>query len=317
MNATDENQDRYAGEGFVTSKPISNLPVRGCPACEATDQRRLGVKNDLSIVSCHRCGTMYTPYQPWYTDEAFYSGYYPVISCDPEFVKRRLAETVKSFAPFRATNRLLDVGCGTGGLLQAAASASWHVEGIDVSNKAAEHVKNLGFEVFCGTLEKAQFPDNSFDVVTASELLEHVPSPRLLVGEIARILRPGGLFWTTTPHARGISGRLLGLKWSVLSPPEHLQLFSVAGARKLLSGVGFRILTVRTEATNPYELWHRLRTNSGRSTKENITFDRVETSYQLNETLMKSPFRVALKAVANEILNVSRLGDSLKIQALR
>ena len=47
------------------------------------------------------------------------------------------------------------------------------------------------------------------------------------------MLRPGGLFWTTTPHARGLSARVLGLKWRCIWPPEHLQLFSVAWSKSV------------------------------------------------------------------------------------
>ncbi len=54
---------------------------------------------------------------------------------------------------------------------------------------------------------EAAFPSEHFDVITAAELVEHLCDPQALLHEVARILRPGGLFWMTTPHARGLSGR--------------------------------------------------------------------------------------------------------------
>ena len=77
---------------------------------------------------------------------------------------------------------------------------------------------------------------SDFDVVIASEVLEHVLDPHAMLVEILRVLRPGGLLWATTPHGRGISARLLGLEWSNVCPPEHLQLFSVAGICRRQAG---------------------------------------------------------------------------------
>ena len=111
--------------------------------------------------------------------------------------------------------------------------------------------RDLGFEVYEGELHDAAFPSQYFDVVTAAELLEHLIDPKPLLQEVARILRPGGLFWTTTPNARGLSGRLLGLKWRCVWPPEHLQLFSIRGIEKLLRAAGFRDLRIDTTGGNP------------------------------------------------------------------
>jgi SAM-dependent methyltransferase len=178
-------------------------------------------------------------------------------------------------------------------------------------------VRELGFEVFEGELHEAAYPAQHFDIVTAAELLEHVFDPRALVLEVARILRPGGLFWTTTPHARGLSARVLGLNWRCIWPPEHLQLFSIGGLKALLRGAGFRDIHVDTTGGNPVEIWHTLgKTKSAPKTVDQH-FDRVQTSYQLNESLMKSRSRRALKSTVNSFLNLSRLGDSLKVFAVR
>ena len=309
----------FAGQRILSEDPRTEKATRACVACGSGDAQKLGNKNELDIVCCRKCRTLYTPYSPWYSSQYFYLGYYlkPDEVKPPAFVKTRLEEITTAFAPYRQTNRLLDIGCGAGSLLEVARKHGWQAQGLDVSSHAAKHVRELGFEVFEGELHEASYPAQHFDVVTAAELLEHVFDPRALVQEVARTLRPGGLFWTTTPHARGLSARVLGLDWRCIWPPEHLQLFSIGGLKALLRGAGFRDIHVDTTGGNPVEIWHALgKTKSAPKTVDQH-FDRVQTSYQLNESLMKSRSRRALKSTVNSFLNLSRLGDSLKVFAVR
>jgi SAM-dependent methyltransferase len=294
---------------------------RRCPACEFEKYRERGQKNGFQIVSCQRCGTLYTSALPATGQD--YNEYYSDDNLSvPEFINRRLDEIISEFSPYRQNGRLLDVGFGAGAVLEAAARAGWTALGVEVSKPAAEHARMLGYEVFCGELAAARYPDSHFDVVVASEILEHVPEPRAILHEIARILRPGGLMWATTPHGRGLSSLILGLKWSTISPPEHLHLFSLRGIKILLEAAGFRGARVVTQGVNPFEIWHALRTRqrvaappAPHASDGSQDFSRVETSQQFNRFLSESPTRRLLKSGANELLNVGRLGDSLKVWA--
>ena len=298
--------------------PRAEKTLRACAACGSSESRPLGVKHGFSLVVCRKCATVYTPYSPWYSSEFYYETYYKDESLSPPpFVQTRLEEITAEFAPYRQTNRLLDIGCGAGNLLMAARKNGWNAQGLDVSSNAAKHVRGLGFEVFHGELHEAQFPAGHFDVITAAEFLEHLPEPRLVLAEIARLLRPGGVLWTTTPHARGLSARVLGVKWRCIWPPEHLQLFSAGGLKSLLHDVGFRRIRVQTTGGNPMEILHAMGGKKDAPRTVDQHFDRVATGYQLNESLMKSRPRRALKNILNGVLNLSRLGDSLKVFATR
>ena len=302
---------------WILEDPRPEKVVRVCAACASNDAEPLGKKNGLEVVSCRQCSSVYTPYSPWYSSEFYYETYYWDQNLEPPAcVQTRLQEIVAKFSSHRQTNRFLDIGSGAGNLLLAAREAGWDAQGLDVSPQAVKHVRDLGFEVFHGELCDAQLPAEQFDVITAAELVEHLPNPRAELKEVARLLRPGGLFWTTTPHARGLSARVLGLKWRCITPPEHLQLFSINGLKSLMLDVGFRNIRMQTTGTNPIEIL-----NVVRRKKEPVTveqhYDRVMTGYQLNEQLMKSRSRRALKNVLNGVLNVTRLGDSLKVFATR
>lgn len=297
------------------------MSERRCPACAAAASHARGEKNGLRINSCAGCRTLYA-YQQNGAGEDYDNYYHAANLSVPAFIDRRLDEIIAGFAPFLRRRRLLDIGSGAGSILHAAKRAGWDAEGLEVSRPAVEHTRRAGFKVFCGELAEAKYPTDYFDVVTASEVLEHVADPQAMLDEIARLLRPGGLFWGTTPHGRGVSARLLGLKWSAVSPPEHLQLFSLGGLRGMLKRAGFRRLHVTSRAVNPFELWHELRRGGvttheaeGQSNLAAGSFDRVGTSHQLNEALTKNSGTKLVKATINRLLGVARLGDSIRIWA--
>jgi 2-polyprenyl-3-methyl-5-hydroxy-6-metoxy-1,4-benzoquinol methylase len=287
-----------------------------CAACGSAVGVKRGEKNGFDIIHCRSCKSLYTSRAAADTSTAHdYDSYYDQENLSaPDFINKRCDEIVAEFAPYRQTARLLDVGFGAGTLMEAAARAGWTVFGVEVSQTAAEHVRKLGFDVFCGELKDAQYPDDYFDVVMASEVLEHVPEPRPLIAEMARIVRPGGLLWATTPHGRGISSKTLGLKWSVISPPEHLQLFSLGSIKALLREAGFRRVRVATHGVNPSEILSNLRGHA-KADSDAESSHRVESGYQLNEFMSHSRTRRTLKNMINGMLNLSRLGDSLKIWA--
>ena len=280
---------------------------RPCPACDAAETSLFGEKNSYSIVRCKRCFTLYTAERV----EAVYEDSYQTEAVPvPPFLANRLDRTVESFASFRRSGRLLDVGFGGGDLLDAASRAGWIVSGVEVVPAAVNAARQRGIDAVLGTLAQAQYVSESFDVVLATEILEHLIEVGSLLDEIRRVLRKGGMLWITTPHGRGLSARLLGTSWSVIAPPEHVQLFSVRGIRQLLARHGFQA-QVATEGTNPQELLNAIRSRPVSST------ERVETAYAVNAYFEGRPMRRAVKRSVNRTLSLLRLGDSLKVRAIR
>ncbi len=295
-----------------------------CPACCDPQKSLRGEKGDFNVYHCRRCGTLYTAGKSAATVFGYDDYYDETNLAIPEFVERRLGEIVRSFDKYRQNNRFLDVGCGAGTLLKAALKEDWEAEGIEVSSTSIEFLRKQNIKVFHGDLASAQFPENSFDVAAAVEILEHIPEPINVLKGIHHVLRPGGLLWATTPHGKGASARLLGVDWTAVAPPEHLHLFSVKGIRNLLTEAGFRNVRISTEGVNPFEIIHRIR-NGRVSPVENAEtataaadkagFNRVETGYELNAALSSSPSRQKIKNLLNRVLSATKLGDSLKIWA--
>lgn len=315
-----------AAESESGAPPSDAARARPCPACESTRSESRGHKNGFQMLSCKACGTLFTSHVPENLLEHYYDDYYDEEHLKlPDFIVARLDQIVSGFAPYRETNSFLDIGSGGGSLLEAAKRAGWQAEGVEVSRTAVEHVRGLGFEVHWGELEGASYPSGHFDVVTASEVIEHVADPVSMLKEVTRILRPGGLLWATTPHGRGVGARVMGLEWENVIPPNHLQLFSSLGVKTLLRRAGFHRTRVMTQGMNPFQIMQSLRgkrpsgQSAGAAALEEASVESAAShpisSQELNELLTQSRARRMAKNTVNGLLNLSRLGDSLKIWA--
>ena len=87
--------------------------------------------------------------------------------------------------------KILDVGCGTGGNLEMLKKFG-AAEGVDVSDDALEFCQSKGLTVHKGLAEELPFADESFDVVTALDVIEHLDDDIAGLREMFRILRKGG-----------------------------------------------------------------------------------------------------------------------------
>lgn len=296
---------------MTIANELLNNTIRPCPACHSRQCKEIGTKNGFRIFRC-ACGSLYTGTEADEGPVEDYDTYYSDSNLTtPPFIRARLKEIIDAFKPFNKTGALLDIGFGAGDLLWVAQECGWNASGIEVSATAVEHARGLDLDVRHGDLVEAKYPDDHFDVVTASEIIEHCPDPEIFLNEVYRILRPGGLFWATTPAAGGLSYRLMGIEWTVLSPPEHLQLFSRRATYGFLSK--FSKVKVRTHAFNPSEVIAYFR----KSKKNLETFDRVTAAYSINEKLTGSRSKTLVKSVLNGTLNIFGLGDSLKIFAIK
>jgi SAM-dependent methyltransferase len=132
--------------------------------------------------------------------------------------------------------RWLDFGCGLGGLVRYGRSRGIEIYGFD-DGYAAERMGQDGVPgLNSGDLDAAA---GSFDVITAVEVVEHLVDPMPTLRQIARLLRPGGLFFLTTGNAAPFRGRLE--KWSYVQPDVHVGYFEPATLEAALRRVGLEV----------------------------------------------------------------------------
>jgi SAM-dependent methyltransferase len=151
---------------------------------------------------------------------------------------------------------LLDLGCGPGTYTLKMAGDYDTVVGLDVDPPrveafAAAIPAGKKMAALVGSAESLPFPDESFDAVTAIEVLEHVPGLKACVSEVHRVLKPGGLFMFTTPNRwfpvethgvviRGRRRRGLRAPFVTWVPPIHRK---VSGARAFTRKELFDVVT--------------------------------------------------------------------------
>jgi len=145
----------------------------------------------------------------------------------------------------RAAVSVLDIGCATGALPAFLRDRGWRVTGVEIS-PAAEYSRNVrNLDVRDIPLEENKFPSDSFDVILASHLIEHLNDPFSFLTETRRILKKDGFIFITTPNISGFQARLYGSRWRC-AIFDHLYLFSKRTLSKMLKNAGYKIESCHT-----------------------------------------------------------------------
>lgn len=128
---------------------------------------------------------------------------------------------------------VLDIGCGGGFLTNALSAKGYTVTGIDLSESSLEiakkHDSTKRVQYLKADAYALPFPDQSFDVVCAMDILEHVEQPQRLIKEASRVLRPGGFFFFHTFNRNPLSYILIikGVDWFVRNAPKNMHVYSL------------------------------------------------------------------------------------------
>ncbi|MEU8211094.1 methyltransferase domain-containing protein [Micromonospora sp. NPDC049044] len=166
---------------------------------------------------------------------------------------------------------LVDLGCGAGLLAPHLAGKGYRHVGVDLTRSALLQAAEHGVRAVQGDATAVPLPDGCADVVSAGELLEHVPAWPLVVAEACRLLRPGGLLVLDTLNDTALA-RLVAVRIAERLPtvPRGIhdpQLF--VDARALVAecarhGVDLRVRGVRPQVGGLVR-WLLRRARAGRA----------------------------------------------------
>jgi 2-polyprenyl-3-methyl-5-hydroxy-6-metoxy-1,4-benzoquinol methylase len=265
-------------------------------------------------VRCRGCGLVVAAREPTRQQLEQYYSEYSYGNEDawklPPATEASLARLAQKLEPYRAGGRLLDVGCGAGAILGVMARHGWITEGTELSHVAAERLRAQGHRIHLGAIEELDLPQAAYDVVILSEIVEHLLDPGAAVAAAARVLRPGGAVYLTTPNFDALSRRLLGSRWRVIELPEHVSYFNRRSLRALLLRAGLVTLSLTTEGVSPFELMAQWRATPA-------TPSVARGTEALRELSVGRGPLAPLKGVVNAVLRLTGLGDTLKALATR
>ena len=98
--------------------------------------------------------------------------------------------------------RVLDLGCGRGGVMERLHPQAGFVAGLDPDLTSLREHRTSALSLACGPAEALPYRDGTFDLVYCSWVLEHLHDPARALAEVARVLTAGGRFVFLTPNAR-------------------------------------------------------------------------------------------------------------------
>jgi SAM-dependent methyltransferase len=241
--------DRSGGRVSVEAVPLSGAEV--CAACgSARPYAFRFTVNGCPIRQCERCrlgqadASGFDP-DRYYTADYFNGqhsdGYADYRGAEP-VLRKEFARTVAFVNNLVPSGRLLDIGCAYGFFLQEA-QAHYDVAGIELAADAAKHCRRTGLNVVTGVADAATLAGlGQFDVITMFDVIEHLPAPGEVLSLAARHLRPGGIIVITTGDFASLPARVMGPKWRLMTPPQHLWFFTRDSIRAMGESIGLKII---------------------------------------------------------------------------
>ncbi|WP_395752820.1 class I SAM-dependent methyltransferase [Prosthecobacter sp.] len=253
----------------MSSSNMSNkldLTPATCPVCSNSVSAGFSVEGVGTFHQCGKCGFIFVP-ETKSEDANLYDETFGSTNIHPTYRKtangymikneEKLKALLKRFQPWHKTGRILDIGCSAAFFMHLAQKNGWQADGVEIAPWAAEFSnKELGVRVFCGMLEQAAFPDNTFDVAFSSHVLEHISDPKSLLLEMKRVLRPGGLHVSVVPTQFASPSWRLQKRFIGDPPPKHVSFFDKSSFTRLVEDVGMEVVSVEynVELTRLYEL---------------------------------------------------------------
>lgn len=262
-----------------------------CPVCGSSRHSRLGRRGGdahrarlgkaTNVVRCHECHLVYClprlePLTNPYAGETA-NGYFDAHDSAEKLNRGRgLIEIAQSHLGRKGPGRLLELGCGRGELLGAAAERGWSAYGVEMTPEFAAVARSRGVHVEMASVETSQTLEGEaeFDVVYLAAILEHLYDPVACLKRVRRALAPGGVVFIDVPNECSIRTRigngymrLRGRDWAVnlapTFPPFHVVGFCPTSLRRAVQAAdlrvaGLRVVRWRDLLPSHAGLWGRL-----------------------------------------------------------
>jgi SAM-dependent methyltransferase len=226
---------------------------RACPACDRTTCHLLRFRTSgCDILQCQSCDlgrTEASGFDPaaYYTKDYFSGGhsdgYADYLGAEP-VLRREFTRSVTFIRSYRSNGKLLELGCAYGFFLMEAAR-HFDVAGIELAAEAVDHGRRAGLNILSGLANETNLRQiGCVDVIVLFDVIEHLPEPRETLALCYQYLNPGGIIVITTGDFGSALAKLSGVKWRLMTPPQHLWFFTQESMRRLSASLGLSMAQV-------------------------------------------------------------------------
>jgi SAM-dependent methyltransferase len=232
----------------------NNLRCPGCGLRGLNPTETYPVKNGFSIIRCRHCALRFVAnreaeiidnlYQAFHQKGGYYDLRYNENDPRRGPTFERWLDIIERIKP---TGNLLDLGAAYGEFLRRAVRRErWNLSGVEIDPEAARQAGIAArADVRSGRIEAQTFNRHYFDIITAFELIEHLPDPRNTIRQIYEWLKPEGIFCLSTPNLNKLKNRISKRgRENFYIPPEHLLYFNRRALRIMLESLGFKPLLI-------------------------------------------------------------------------
>lgn len=220
------------------------MTTLSCPACCGPRLTpRVKLPGTSRLFRCGECRHGFVVQAPDSASLSLYDSAYEGFRRDEVFEAAAVEELRTNFVSrIHPPARVLDVGCGRGDFMSAAATLGYDVFGVDVSSAAVDLCRSRGLQALQTPLSEFR-PDQPFDFVTMWDVIEHVDSPAEMIAAAHALLKPGGYLVVKTPAVSawtiGMTGLIPRLAGALLQVPAHIQFFTAESLQHLFQRSNF------------------------------------------------------------------------------
>jgi 2-polyprenyl-3-methyl-5-hydroxy-6-metoxy-1,4-benzoquinol methylase len=136
---------------------------------------------------------------------------------------------------------IMDVGCGSGEMLNIAHHLGWKAYGIESDPEAVKNARNKGLNIEHASYHALSKYKDYFDCILCSHVLEHVHSPLEMLDAIHSSLKVGGVLFLSLPNSKSAMREYFGANWRGLEAPRHLAIPSSIFLKRYLEKLNFDV----------------------------------------------------------------------------
>lgn len=233
-----------------------------CPICNNKNIQTTVIFNRTPVLRCASCSAEFLEDYEQNRDHLYCQSYYDSWNLNVEekneptrqikyLTFKNLLDSFEKIGGILEGKRFLDIGCATGYMLDVAKDKGCDVYGVELSEWACRQAGRRHSNVFNKSIEQCSFDCDFFDIITMTDVLEHVNSPHILFPEIKRILKPGGNIILTSPDNFSWSRRLLGRKWFQFKD-EHIIYYNKKALSHISARYGLEIVELQSNRKTMY-----------------------------------------------------------------